>query len=98
MNPICERAFEYAREIWAGGKRPYASAKKMSLQDFTAGAEWMREELTHWRVVKEELPEERVSVLTKTEYDGQVIYEVDFVLDGKFMKKPTPTKWRPINE
>lgn len=54
------------------------------------------EKLTHWIDVEEELPPERVSVLTKAECDGEVRYEVDFVLGGKFMKKPAPRWWRPI--
>lgn len=33
------------------------------------------------------LPKERLSVLTKHEYEGQIIYDVSFVLKGKWMTR-----------
>lgn len=89
MKPIKEKSAEYARKIWAGGKRPFASAKKMSEQDFTAGAEWMRGELTRWNDPKQELPETNVSVLIKAtdQLDNEAIYlgsreGTEFMTDG----------------
>ena len=39
---------KYSLKIWANGKREFASLKKMAEQDFIAGANWMREEMTQW--------------------------------------------------
>lgn len=102
MKTIKEKSAEYARKIWAGGKRP--SAKKMTEQDFTAGAEWMREELTRWIPVEEQKPEIGKLVLAKVsdedgttygvvEYVGPSVWGLPF---GFVPDDALPTHWREI--
>lgn len=48
MKSIEERAKAYAKKIWSGGQRDWATAQKMSEQDFIAGAKSERKELLQW--------------------------------------------------
>lgn len=48
MKSIEERAKAYAQKIWSGGQRDWATAQKMSEQDFIAGAKSERNELLQW--------------------------------------------------
>ena len=60
---------------------------------FKAGAEFAQ----RWISVEEELPTELENVLFKSEYEGEVLYEVGFLFSGKFyVKNKMPTHWRPI--
>lgn len=60
---------------------------------FKAGAEFAQ----RWISVDEELPTELENVLFKSEYEGEVLYEVGFLFSGKFyVKNKMPTHWRPI--
>lgn len=65
MKSIEERAKAYAKKIWSGGQRDWATAQKMSEQDFIAGAKSEREELLRWRDPEKELPAEGEYVLIK---------------------------------
>ena len=60
---------------------------------FEAGIEFAQ----RWIPVEEELPKEMVCVLLKTEYEGHIIFDVGFLMDGKFKTKNSkPTHWRCI--
>lgn len=65
MKSIEERAKAYAKKIWSGRQRDWATAQKMSEQDFIAGAKSEREELLRWRDPEKELPAEGEYVLIK---------------------------------
>lgn len=65
MKSIEERAKAYAKKICSGGQRDWATAQKMSEQDFIAGAKSEREELLRWRAPEKELPEEYTPVLVR---------------------------------
>ena len=60
---------------------------------FRAGVEFAQS----WISIDEELPTELENVLFKSEYEGEVLYEVGFLFSGKFyVKNKMPTHWRPI--
>ena len=76
MKTIKERAKAYARKIWANGERDYAPLKKMTEQDFVAGAQSERKELLCWRNPQEELPELLTPVLGKQSDAKKTYYKV----------------------
>ena len=60
---------------------------------FEAGAEWQAKQ-SPWISVKEQLPEELTSVLVRSEYEGKSLYEVAFVINGKWKcHNCKPTHW-----
>lgn len=60
---------------------------------FEAGAEWQAKQ-SPWISVKEQLPEELTSVLVRSEYEGKSLYEVAFVINGKWKcHNGKPTHW-----
>lgn len=99
MKALKKRASAYACNFEImdddGGRK---NSMDIVRESYIAGTEWMRGELTRWRDPKVELPEERVPVQTMAEYNGDVFYDVDFIINGEFRKNPPATKWRPINE
>lgn len=63
---------------------------------FKAGAEWQSKQ-SPWISVEERLPEELTSVLVRSEYEGKSLYEVAFVINGKWKcRNGKPTHWTPI--
>lgn len=85
MKTIKDRAKAYAKKIWAGGKRDWATAQKMSEHDFIAGAKSEREELLRWHDPHNELPEQNKLVLLKTDegiYTGSWWGGIEFGVYG----------------
>lgn len=58
--------------------------------------EYVRKKTT-WISVKEVLPPDMQRVLVRSEYEGESLFEVTFIMNGKWMcHNPTPTHWRHI--
>ena len=52
-----------------------------------------------WISVEEELPKELESVLVAAKYDGEILYEVAFMMNGKWIiKNCKPIAWMKIPE
>lgn len=50
-----------------------------------------------WISVNEELPKELESVLVASQYEGEILFEVSFILNGKWkIKNAKPIAWMPI--
>lgn len=107
MKSIEERAKAPAKKIWSGGQRDWATAQKMSEQDFIVGAKSEREELLRWRDPKKELPETGVEVLVKidtmrSKYDIMKHNEYGWwqkaPVGGWCAPKYKPVGWRYIHE
>ena len=63
---------------------------------FIAGAEWQAKQAP-WISVKERLPEELESVLVLSNYEGKYLYEVAFIMNGKWIcHNNKPAYWTPI--
>lgn len=63
---------------------------------FIAGAEWQSKQ-SPWISVKERLPEELESVLVLSNYEGKYLYEVTFIMNGKWIcHNNKPAYWMPI--
>lgn len=102
---------KYSRKIWANGKREFASLKKMAEQDFVAGANWVREELTQWHDPEKYLPKFNHDVLVKYYLNGKYAYAVanlnNDISNGPFwlispidivLRHSSIIGWRPIYE
>ena len=73
-----------------------ALAKAIALRAFKKGADWQAKQ-SPWISVEERLPEELKSVLVRSEYEGKSLYEVAFIINGKWKcRNGKPTHWMPI--
>lgn len=65
-------------------------------EGFITGAAWQAKQ-SPWISVEERLPEELKSVLVRSEYEGKSLYEVAFIINGKWKcRNGKPTHWMPI--
>ena len=68
----------------------------MAKKYFIKGAEWQSKQ-SPWISVKERLPEELESVLVLSNYEGKYLYEVAFIMNGKWIcHNNKPAYWAPI--
>lgn len=87
---------EAARE-YCNNNFPYSEYLDLTVETaFEAGADWQAKQ-SSWISVEERLPEELTSVLVRSEYEGKSLYEVAFVINGKWKcHNGKPTHWMPI--
>ena len=89
-----EAARKYADEIYDPADR--GILYRETQDDFIAGAEWHAKQ-SLWINVKERLPEELESVLVLSNYEGKYLYEVAFIMNGKWIcHNNKPAYWTPI--
>lgn len=89
-----ERKVIADEELFTSGAAEYYALyanddKSSARKHFTAGADWMRAELTRWHDPKEELPKNNVCVLLKVvdQLDNEAIYlgsreGIEYMTDG----------------
>lgn len=74
----------------------YISRHSDCMEDFQCGVQWQAKQ-SPWISVKERLPEELESVLVLSNYEGKYLYEVAFIMNGKWIcHNNKPAYWTPI--
>lgn len=92
-----KQTVEEAAQSMAYNKMPvWGGLPALAKKYFIKGAEWQSKQ-SPWISVKERLPEELESVLVLSNYEGKYLYEVAFIMNGKWIcHNNKPAYWTPI--
>jgi len=92
-----KQTLEEAAQSMAYNKMPvWGGLPALAKKYFIKGAEWQSKQ-SPWISVKERLPEELESVLVLSNYEGKYLYEVAFIMNGKWIcHNNKPAYWAPI--
>lgn len=92
-----KQTLEEAAQSMAYNKMPvWGGLPALAKKYFIKGAEWQSKQ-SPWISVKERLPEELESVLVLSNYEGKYLYEVAFIMNGKWIcHNNKPAYWMPI--
>ena len=92
-----KQTLEEAAKSMAYDKMPdWGGLPAVAKKYFIKGAEWQSKQ-SPWISVKERLPEELESVLVLSNYEGKYLYEVAFIMNGKWIcHNNKPAYWTPI--